>query len=558
MNALSLFTKSYGLLRNYGMPFWIMTPLRRLVRSIANWYLPRFLAKPVAPSSLYDNDLIVSLTSFPGRINDVWKVIESLKRQTVKPGRIILWLSIQQFPSKSQIPQSLTKLEDELFSIRLVDEDFRSHKKYFYSIREFPDKTIITCDDDVYYDEDMIRRLVDTAKRYPNCIISNYASRIKHGNDGSLLPYLKWSSDIRPYNSDNLLQIGAGGVLYPPGCLHDLVLNSNVFMNVCPLADDIWLNSMARLKGTPVVKSMKTVQLLPVTNNAPSLSSVNNGNLNYNDKQIKQLRNYLISNDLEDVYSSNCNVEFKLWGGKIIASLTSFPARINNVWQVVECMLRQTVHADKIILWLSKDQFPSDDSIPLPLRERIGDMFEIRIVPGDIRSHKKYYYAAKEFPNDLLFLIDDDIYYPNDILERSLRAFVKHPHSVVCSYGSHIIADRKKQKASYDLWKSEYSNSEADNLFFGSGGGTLFIPSTLYKDLTNISLALKLTPTADDIWLNAMCKLSRLHYIMLAHGEILTIDNPDAPTLSKINNGMKQNDIQIKAVETYYKQKIFK
>lgn len=173
MNALSLFTKSYGLLRNYGMPFWIMTPLRRLVRSIANWYLPRFLAKPVAPSSLYDNDLIVSLTSFPGRINDVWKVIESLKRQTVKPGRIILWLSIQQFPSKSQIPQSLTKLEDELFSIRLVDEDFRSHKKYFYSIREFPDKTIITCDDDVYYDEDMIRRLVDTAKRYPNCIISH-------------------------------------------------------------------------------------------------------------------------------------------------------------------------------------------------------------------------------------------------------------------------------------------------------------------------------------------------------------------------------------------------
>lgn len=94
-------------------------------------------------------------------------------------------------------------------------------------------------------------------KRFPNCIISNYASRIKHDNDGALLPYLKWSSDMRPYESDNLLQIGAGGVLYPPGCLHDFVLNSDVFMDVCPLADDIWLNSMARLKGTPVVKSAK-------------------------------------------------------------------------------------------------------------------------------------------------------------------------------------------------------------------------------------------------------------------------------------------------------------
>lgn len=65
----------------------------------------------------------------------------------------------------------------------------------------------------------------------------------------------------------------------------------------------------------------------------------------------------------------------------------------------------------------------------------------------------------------MLFLIDDDIYYPNDILERSLKAFVQHPHCVVCSYGSHIIADSKSLCATYDLWKSEYSNSEADNLF---------------------------------------------------------------------------------------------
>ena len=59
MNALSLFTKLYGGLRNYGMPFWVMTPLRRSVRCLANWYLPRYLAKPVAPSNLYDNSLTI-------------------------------------------------------------------------------------------------------------------------------------------------------------------------------------------------------------------------------------------------------------------------------------------------------------------------------------------------------------------------------------------------------------------------------------------------------------------------------------------------------------------
>ena len=45
---------------------------------------------------------------------------------------------------------------------------------------------------------------------------------------------------------------------------------------------------------------------------------------------------------------------------------------------------------------------------------------------------------------------------------------------------------------------------------------------------------------------------------MRSHGELITIGRRNARSLSKRNNGMKQNDIQIKAVETYYKQKIFK
>lgn len=53
-----------------------------------------------------------------------------------------------------------------------------------------------------------------------------------------------------------------------------------------------------------------------MTNDATSLSSVNNGNLNYNDKQIEQLRNYFISNDLVDVYSSKYTVVSNYGGVK--------------------------------------------------------------------------------------------------------------------------------------------------------------------------------------------------------------------------------------------------
>src|SRR5574344_2458546 len=103
----------------------------------------------------------------------------------------------------------------------------------------------------------------------------------------------------------------------------------------------------------------------------------------------------------------------------VVVSFTSYPARISNVWQVVECMLRQTYLPKKIILWLSKNQFDSIEVVPVTWKERMNERFEVRLVEGDIRSHKKYYYVSKEYPDSLIFLIDDDIYYSSDILERT-------------------------------------------------------------------------------------------------------------------------------------------
>lgn len=74
----------------------------------------------------------------------------------------------------------------------------------------------------------------------------------------------------------------------------------------------------------------------------------------------------------------------------------------------------------------------------MSLRERENDFFEIRMVDGEIRPHKKYFYIAKEFPDSRVFLRDDDIYYPTDILERALKIREKHPEVFIYNYGSHI------------------------------------------------------------------------------------------------------------------------
>lgn len=303
MSALKLYTRFYGALHFDRIPYWVLSPLRRLVRALANKHLPLVLSKDVTGSSNHRSNLIVSFTSFPARIDDVWKVVECIKRQSILPGKIILWLSKDQFQSKDNVPDKLIKCQDDLFEIRYVDGDIRSHKKYYYTILEYPDCDFITCDDDVFYDPDMIKRLLDTSNKFPGCIVANHTSHIQITDNGELLAYSTWGDNEPAYAKNDRIQIGVGGVYYPAHSLHPLVTNKDLFMELAPLADDIWLNCMARLNHTQIVQSPEVLIPLSIESNAPTLSSVNIGAEHRNDIQINDIRDYLANNGYEDVYS---------------------------------------------------------------------------------------------------------------------------------------------------------------------------------------------------------------------------------------------------------------
>src|SRR5690554_3540856 len=66
-------------------------------RHVANFLLPLyfklvnfFFPKMHVLNSKDEIGLIVSFTSFPARIDNVWLVVESILRQSVKPDKIIL------------------------------------------------------------------------------------------------------------------------------------------------------------------------------------------------------------------------------------------------------------------------------------------------------------------------------------------------------------------------------------------------------------------------------------------------------------------------------------
>lgn len=196
--------------------------------------------------------VIVSLTTFPARINSVYKTISTLLQQTVKPDRLVLWLAEPQFPEKN-LPDNLTRLQEFGLEIRWIEKDIRSFKKLIPALKEFPNDIVITVDDDNYYDSRLVEFLYNSYLENPDCIHARQAFVVKHDKNGKLVMksrnYFYNSTYLPSYMNE---PVGCGGVLYPPHSLDENVLNEEQFMKIVPTNDDLWFWAHALIKGTKI------------------------------------------------------------------------------------------------------------------------------------------------------------------------------------------------------------------------------------------------------------------------------------------------------------------
>ena len=102
---------------------------------------------------------------------------------------------------------------------------------------------------------------------------------------------------------------------------------------------------------------------------------------------------------------------------KVIVSLTSFPAAINYAKDAIKSILVGNTLPDKVVLYITLSQF-KDSKIPSELVTLVNNepLFEIRNYNEDIRSYRKLIPALKDFPNDLIVTIDDDVRYHKNML----------------------------------------------------------------------------------------------------------------------------------------------
>ena len=191
-----------------------------------------------------EQKIIVSLTSFPARFEKLHLVIRSLLVQTMPPDAIVLYLDDDDIVDA--LPDSLKKLEKYGLQIEWRHGRIKPHKKYYYAIKEHPDDIVVTVDDDVMYPAELIESLYKAHQRFPGCVVATRAHRILFSNHKTIRSYNNWhwADEHRNKPSLALMATGVGGVLYPPYCMSEELLNQELFLKLSPNADDLWLKVM--------------------------------------------------------------------------------------------------------------------------------------------------------------------------------------------------------------------------------------------------------------------------------------------------------------------------
>lgn len=269
----------------------IQQQLRKIQSRIISEKLKTFAIKckdsGVQSEKHCDHEVVVSLTTYGQRIHEVWLTVESIMQGTMLPNRIVLWLGedIKQTP----LPIALQRQQERGLEIRYC-KDIRSYTKLIPSLHTFPESCIITIDDDVMYEPDLVEHLVNSYINTPTVVSACRIHKMKIADNGKLKSYMSWnhfSYDNQPSFMNFLT--GNGGVLYPPHCFPDEVFNEDIFLDICKYADDVWFQAMLILNDVKVKKAFTHAANGQdyIENVSENESTLFSGNITRNDEQIR-------------------------------------------------------------------------------------------------------------------------------------------------------------------------------------------------------------------------------------------------------------------------------
>ncbi|MCM1373075.1 MAG: glycosyltransferase [Bacteroides sp.] len=231
---------------------------------------------------------------------------------------------------------------------------------------------------------------------------------------------------------------------------------------------------------------------------------------------------------------------------RVIVSLTSFPGAIKYAIGAIQSILNGSLLPDKIILYLTFSQF-GEKGIPHEIQNiaKENPVFEVRNYNKDIRSYRKLIPALKDFPDDVIVTVDDDVNYHRHMLRDLLLLHVQYPDAILAHRAKLIKPDKPyRQWRKYRWYHFLFQRIHADFRNLQTGvGGVLYPPHSLRPDMLDVDLFTRIAPTADDIWFwaAAVANGKQIIPVPFGHNKPKGLGKPRELSLKTVNFKMKQD-----------------
>ena len=241
---------------------------------------------------------------------------------------------------------------------------------------------------------------------------------------------------------------------------------------------------------------------------------------------------------------------------RLIVSLTSYPARLGTLDQVLATIYAQTRKADEIVLWLAREQFPGlEQNLPEALLRLAEDKKLTIRWCDDLKPHKKYFYALQEYREDLIVTIDDDLLYPEHMLENLYGSWLRHPGAVSAVRAHLMLVSEGGQIRPYNQWVKETDvcrDQPSMQLFATGGAGALYPPELFPAETFDKAAILENCLWADDLWLKAVELAADIPVVVAQPFEDLRyVPGTQEEGLYHQNEDENRNDTQLAAISAW-------
>lgn len=233
--------------------------------------------------------------------------------------------------------------------------------------------------------------------------------------------------------------------------------------------------------------------------------------------------------------------------GELIVSLTSYPPRFPTLLPTLQCLLRQSVRPDRVILWIDKG---ATDKLPAEIKALTAHGLTIAETTSDIAPYKKIIPTLKQFPDAFIATADDDIYYRPTWLEELIKAWDGSVKSIVCHRAHRIRCTPNGLPLPYGQWQHEVPGPLVAHDILPTGVcGILYPPASLAPEVLDEEKFQRLCARADDIWLYWMGQKAGSQYIKTPRNLEITLW-PGSQETALMNENVHSggNDTKINAL----------